>query len=199
MKKLFHPVVLSLIAGIVFALGFHAMDSRSSGNNVAAQATAPSTSPAASPEGAAPAPSAQPLAANPVDTILAFNDAVMNGDLDIMATLTGGKSGSMTWCSKGLNSFAGHTRITNLKYVVTHNNGQRANVNVDAFMTFTDPGGFPAVENVCHFNIDGNYKLEASGDMWIIVKLPGYQEALCDQHSRWGRDRHLLPWPGDAI
>lgn len=145
----------------------------------------------------------QPGMSTPIDTIQSFLTAVQAGDRDLVEILTGGSGGKLgveMWCLKGLQSFVGHTTFKRpMRNVLTHNDNQNANVNVDGFMTFTDPGGFPAVKNTCHFYIDGDFKLKASGGNWVIVSLPNYQEALCDGPTWWGPDPHIFPSPGDAI
>jgi hypothetical protein len=144
-----------------------------------------------------------PGMSTPIDTINSFLDAVQAGDVDVVAIVTGGAAGEMgveMWSAKDLQSFVGHTTFTRpMRNVLTHNDNLNANVNVDGFMTFTDPGGFPAVENTCHFYIDGDFKLKAVNGNWIIVSLPGYQEALCDGPTSWDGEPMVFPSPGDAI
>lgn len=143
-----------------------------------------------------------PLTASPIETIQSFFDAVQAGDTDVVTTLTGGNQGTPIemWCSKGLKAFVGHTTFKKWRYVIFHNDGVNAYVNVDGFMTFTDPGGFPAVRSVAHYYIDGDFKLKASGGVWTITALPGYEAPyVCDGPSSYGPDPHLFPWPGDAI
>ena len=194
MAKLFRPAVAAFLVGVVLSLCLYGIGHRS-GAGVSAQTTTPSTS---TPTQAA----TKPLTVSPVPTIQGFMDAVQAGDMDIVSTLTGGKNGALgivSWCAKDLIGFVGHTTFKKLRYVITHNDGLNANVNVDTFMTFIDPAGFPAVKTVTHLYIDGDFKLKASGDSWIITSLPGYQEPLCDSPTHYGPDPNLFPWPGDAI
>lgn len=144
----------------------------------------------------------QPATSTPFETIQSFFAAVQAGDMDFVSLVTGGtagKPGIPTWCSKGLESFVGHTTFKPFRYVLTHNDDLNANVNGDAFMTFTDPAGFPAVVNTCHFYIDGDFKLKAIGGKWIIVALPNFQEAHNDGPSWWGSDPFIFPYPGNTI
>ncbi len=200
MARLFRPAVAAFLVVIVLALGMYGLGHHTSGgvsaDNVVAQTSSPSTTTPSQP------PTSQPVTASPVPTIQSFVDAVQAGDMDVVSTLTGGKDGALgivSWCAKDLIGFIGHTTFGRLRYVITHNDGLSANVNLDSFMTFIDPGGFPAVKNVTHLYIDGDFKLKASGNSWIIVSLPGYQEPLCDGPTHWGPDPNLFPWPGDAI
>jgi hypothetical protein len=194
MARLFRPAVAAFLVGIVLALGVHGLSRNSGGvsaDNAVAQTTTPSTAPTSKPS--------QPVTVSPLDTIQRFVDAVQAGDVDVVTTLIGGPPGSFLWCAKGLQGFIGHTTFKRFRSVITHNNGVNACVNVDGFMTFTDPSGFPAVKNTIHLYIDGDFKFKASGNDWVITKLPGYQEPLCDSPTHYGPDPDLFPWPGDAI
>jgi len=201
MKKLFRPATVALLVGIiVLVLGMYGVGRLASGDisteNVAAQTSTPTTTTPVKP------PASQPVTVSPLTTIQSFMDAVQAGDMDIVSTLTGGKEGALgiiSWNAKDLIGFVGHTTFGRWRNVITHNDGQTANVNIDGFMTFTDPGGFPAVKNVIHLYIDGDFKLKANGTDWVITGLPGYQEPLCDHPNSWGPDPNLFPWPGDAI
>jgi len=144
----------------------------------------------------------QPLASTPMETIQSFFDAVQAGDRDVVSILTGGNGGAPgieMWCSKGLSAFIGNTTFKRWCYVITHNDNINANVNMDGFMTFNDPAGFPAVSCPLHFYIDGDFKFKAINGKWIIVSLPNYQEALNDGPTKWGSNPFVFPYPGDAI
>lgn len=143
-----------------------------------------------------------PATSTPFDTIRSFMDAVQNGDMDVVSVLTGGEGGLPgvnAWCAKGLSAFVGHTTFGTIRWTMTHNDDKNACVNVDGFMTFTDPAGFAAVVNTCHFWIDGDFKFKAVDGKWIITSLPDYQEPNCDSQWSWGPDPTLFPTPGDAI
>jgi hypothetical protein len=138
----------------------------------------------------------EPAAATPIDTIYSFVTAVQAGDMDVVSTLTGGQGGvpgiSM-WCSYDLSRFVGHTTFSKLRYVIYHNDGKNASVNVDGSMRFTDPAGFPSVVTKTLWYIDGSFQLTLNDNRWIITALPWYQD------NERGYDPHLFPWPGDAI
>ena len=213
MARMFRPAAIAaaFLVVMVLSLGISGCGPLSGGraglsNTVVAQAsstTPASTTPSTTPSTTTPQqPASQPVTASPIPTIQSFVDAVQAGDMDVVSTLTGGKDGALgivSWNAKDLIGFVGHTTFGKLRCVITHNDGLNANVNLDSFMTFTDPGGFPAVKTVIHLYIDGDFKLKASGNNWTITSLPGYQEPLCDGPTHWGPDPQLFNWPGDAI
>jgi hypothetical protein len=192
-----------------------------SDNGVSAQTT-PSTS-------APQKPATQPVTVDPRPTILRFLGAVELGDTDVVLELTGSKQGKriVGWCAKDLTAFVGHTDFWPFtkegglptsksalpsnasgdvnganwaKWMIkTYDNGTKACVHVDSFMRFLDPGALPSTRNVCHFYIDGEFKLEASGGEWIITSLPNYQEARNDGPGTWGSNPYNYPYPGDAL
>lgn len=192
MKRLFRWAVTGLVVALVLLMGMYGFD-----HYVVAQTSTPSTTTPSQ-----PAAGQQPVTGSPLDTISEFLDAVHNGDMDRVSAYTGGKEGALGivgWSSTDLINYVGHTTFGKFRYCVTHNDGLNANVNTDGFMTFTDPSGFPAVKCVSHFWVDGDFKLKASGNTWVIVSLPGFQEPLCDSPTSWGPDPHIFPTPGDAI
>ncbi len=214
MTKLLRPIAWALVVGVLFSVGVYGLSHKASGgvkaNAVFAQTSAPSASTpgTSAPSTVAPSTSApsqppaqKPITASPLPTIQVFFDAVQAGDMDIVSNVTGGAGapGVDMWCSKGLSAYVGHTTFGKWRSVITHNDGLNACVNIDGFMRFTDPGGFPSVVPVTHWYIDGDFKLKASGDTWVITSLPGYEEPLCDGPHFYGPDPYLFPWHGDAI
>jgi hypothetical protein len=195
MTRLFRLACVAVLVGMVLSLGLHGLGgtlSPAAGNVVLARQV---------PAGASPGLTFhQPVTASPVPIIQGFFNAVQNGDMDIVSTVTGGDGsalGIQQWCSKGLTAFVGHTTFGKWDYVIYHNDGQNMSVNVDGFMTFTDPGAFPNTRCITHYYIDGDFILKASGNNWVIVKLPNYQGAMCDGPNSWGADPHIFPWHGD--
>lgn len=200
MARFFRPAVAGFLLSMALLLGIYGVASLLYGGNSTHNVVAQTSSPSASTPGSQPA--AQPVTASPIDTIQSFLDAVQAGDMDVVSNLTGGTGGSpgvVAWSSTDLTAYVGHTTFGRWRHIITHNNGINACVNIDGFMTFTDPGAFPNVKNVSHFWIDGDFKLKASGNSWIITSLPGYQQPTCDEPSHYGPDPHPFPVPGDPI
>jgi hypothetical protein len=192
MTRLFRLAGAALLVGAVLSLAVHGIGVHLSGSDSANSVFAQT------PGSAAPGLTFhQPVTASPVPIIQGFFNAVQNGDMDIVSTVTGGDGsalGIQEWDSKGLTSFVGHTTFKTWRYVITYNDGQNMNVNVDGYMTFTDPGAFPNVICKTNYFIDGDFKLKASGNNWIITSLPDYQYAMYNQF-----DPYFYPWHGDAI
>ena len=224
MAKLIRFAFVAFLLGALFSVGVISVGRLSSGgpdNGLSAQTTPSTTTPQQ--------PADQPLTVDPRPTILRFLEAVELGDMDVVLELTGSKQGKSVdlWCSKGLMSFVGHTDIWPLTQeggrptsmsalpsnasgdvnganwarwmIKTYDNGSKACVHVDSFMRFLDPGGLPSTRNICHFYIDGDFKLAAAGGEWIITSLPNYQEALNDSPWKWGSSPYVYPYPGDAL
>jgi len=196
MTRFYRLAGVALLVGMVLSLGLHGLGSLSptvSAENVALMRQVPAGVPGLTFH--------QPVTASPVPIIQGFFNAVQNGDMDIVSTVTGGDGSSpgiQAWDSKGLTSFVGHTTFGKWKYVIYHNDGQNMSVNVDGFMTFTDPGAFPNTRCVTHYYIDGDFILKASGNNWVITKLPSYQGAMCDDGPfGYGGEPYIFPWHGD--
>jgi hypothetical protein len=221
MAKLARFAFVAFLVGGLLSAGVGIVGSGGSAGRISAQTTAPSTTPQK--------PAEQSVTADPRVTILRFMGAVELGDMDIMLETTGSKQGKSigAWGSTDLTAYVGHTDFWPLtregglptsrsalpsnasgdvnganwaKWMIqTYNNGKKACVHVDSFMRFLDPGGLPAVRNICHFYIDGDFKLEAAGGEWIITALPNFQEARNDSPWKWGSSPYNYPYPGDSL
>jgi len=111
----------------------------------------------------------------------------------------GGRPTSISTLPSNASGEVGHTPDINTWLIQNYNNGQKACVHVDAFMRFLDPAALPSTRNICHFYIDGEFKLEAAGNEWIITSLPNYQEARNDSPWKWGSSPYNYPYPGDSL
>ena len=226
MGTLMRSALIVTLGGIVVFLGMLVIGSAVSNgvpnNKVVAQSSAPQSS---APQQA----TTKPLTEDPRPTILRFMEAVELGDKDVVSDVTGAKQGKeiKAWCATDLNLFVGHTdfwpftqeggRATyesalpsnasgdvdganwSAWMIKTYDNGLKACVHVDTFMRFLDPSALPSTRNICHFYIDGDFKLEAAGGEWIITELPNYQEARNDSPWKWGYSPYHYPYPGDAL
>lgn len=125
------------------------------------------------------APTAAPAAPaqSSIYVLQTFFGSIQSGDAVAVAALTGGSGstpGVTGWGSVDLQSFPGNTQFGPLGYTLLGDNGKDASYRVTGTFWFKDPGGPPGEGSRDHYAIDGEAKLTAKGNSWVVTALPNY-------------------------
>ncbi len=127
--------------------------------------------------GEPPSAPAQAPAVSSLYVLQTFFGSIQSGDGAAVAALTGGTGstpGIPGWGSVDLQSFPGNTQFGPLGYQLTADNGKEVVYRVQGGFYFQDPGGPPGQGSRDHYYIDGEARLTAKGNSWIVTALPNY-------------------------
>ena len=127
--------------------------------------------------GEPPSAPAQAPAESSLYVLQTFFGSIQSGDAATVATLTGGTGptpGIPGWGSVDLQSFPGNTQFGPLEYQLIADGGEEVAYRVQGGFHFQDPGGPPGQGSRDNYYIDGEARLTAKGNSWIVTALPDY-------------------------